>query len=215
MEFRKSKITFLLLIIAACISIYFWIAVKSGDPLGFDQYISNFVTGIFTDFSYPFFKLMDWLGSKLGVGIISLVCIFWLWVKKGNYLAMIVLAFAVVFGNELNRWLKNIAGRPRPDLEHMVTVKSLSFPSGHAMMGMILYLMIAYFIMIDLESKAVKWLTGVLLVLWILLMGISRVVMQVHYPSDVTAGFAMGFIWVFIWITIYEMLSTKKKYRHF
>lgn len=211
MEFRKSKITFLLLIIAVCISIYFWIAVKSGDPLRFDQYISNLVTGIFTDFSYPFFKLMDWLGSKLGVGIISLVCIFWLWVKKGNYLAMIVLAFAVVFGNELNRWLKNIAGRPRPDLEHMVTVKSLSFPSGHAMMGMILYLMIAYFIMIDLESKAVKWLTGVLLVLWILLMGISRVVMQVHYPSDVTAGFAMGFIWVFIWITIYEMLSTKKK----
>ena len=146
MEFRKSKITYLFLLIAAGLSIYFWIAVKGGSPLSFDQYVTNFVTGIFSEFSYPFFTLMDRIGSKLGIGIISLLFILWLWIKKRDYLAMAILVFAVALGNEINKWLKITAGRPRPDVEHLVTVKSLSFPSGHAMMGMILYMMIAYYI---------------------------------------------------------------------
>lgn len=210
MEFRKSKITYLFLLIAAGLSIYFWIAVKSGSPLSFDQYMTNFMTGIFTEFSYPFFTLMDRIGSKFGIGIVSLLFVLWLWMKKKDYLAMAVFVFAVAFGNEINKMLKNAAGRPRPDLEHLVTVKSLSFPSGHAMMGMILYLMVAYFIISGLESKAVKWVIGIVAGIWILLMGISRVVMQVHYPSDVAAGFAMGFIWVFIWISLYGMLYKGK-----
>ncbi|WP_102271905.1 phosphatase PAP2 family protein [Cytobacillus massiliigabonensis] len=208
MEFRKSKITFLFIILAASLSIYFWAAVKSGEPLRFDQFISFFVTGILKEFSYPFFTLMDRIGSKLGIGMVSLLFILWLWIKKRDYLAMAIFVFAVAFGNELNKWLKNAAGRPRPDLEHLVAVKSLSFPSGHAMMGMILYMMIAYIIMSGLESRTLRWLIGVLAGIWILFMGISRVVMQVHYPSDVAAGFAMGFIWVTIWISLYELYKT-------
>ncbi|MED3551467.1 phosphatase PAP2 family protein [Cytobacillus praedii] len=210
MEFRKSKITYLFLLIASGLSIYFWIAVKSGSPLSFDHYMTNFITGIFTEFSYPFFTLMDRIGSKLGIGIVSLLFVLWLWMKKKDYLAMAVFVFAVAFGNAINKMLKNAAGRPRPDLEHLVTVKSLSFPSGHAMMGMILYLMVAYFIINEFESKAVKRVIGIVAGIWILLMGISRVVMQVHYPSDVAAGFAMGFIWVFIWISLYGMLYKGK-----
>lgn len=210
MEIRKSNITFLFVIIAVLLSIYFWIAVKSNHPLSLDQYVTNFATEVFTKFSYPFFALMDRIGSKLGIGIVSFLFILWLWVKRRDYLAMAALVFAVTFGNVLNKWLKNLAGRPRPDLEHMVTVKSLSFPSGHAMMGMILYMMIAYFMISGLEARSVKWVIGILAGIWILLMGISRVVMQVHYPSDVAAGFAMGFIWVYIWIVLYEKFSNSK-----
>lgn len=210
MESRKSNITFLFVIIAVLLSIYFWIAVKSDNPLSLDHYVTNFAKKVFAEFSYPFFALMDRIGSKLGIGIVSLLFILWLWVKRRDYLAMAALVFAVTFGNELNNWLKKLAGRPRPDLEHMVTVKSLSFPSGHAMMGMILYMMIAYFIISGLEARSVKWVIGILASIWILLMGISRVVMQVHYPSDVAAGFTIGFIWVYIWIVLYEKFSNRK-----
>jgi membrane-associated phospholipid phosphatase len=205
LEMRMSKLTYQFLLLSAILAAYFWIAVKSGKPLSFDRMISSFMTGVFTDYSYPFFTFMDRLGSTFGVGIVSLIFVGWLWLKQKNYLAMAVLALAVAIGNEVNKWLKDLVGRPRPELEHMVNVKSLSFPSGHAMIGMILYMLIAYFIIRDLNARGAKWVTGILAGIWIFLMGISRIVMQVHYPSDVVAGFAFGFIWTFFWIAFYEI----------
>lgn len=203
------------LVASAAIFLYFLFAVKSGDTLSFDRYLSSFFTGIFTEGSYPFFELMDRLGNKLGVGIVTLFFLVWLWVKHRNYTAMAALVFAVAIGNEVNKWLKDAIGRPRPDQEHLVNVASLSFPSGHAMIGMILYTFIAFIIIEELKSAKVKWVTGILAGVWILLMGISRIIMKVHYPSDIAAGFAAGFMWVFLSIVLYEALRamfTKKAF---
>ncbi|QED47141.1 phosphatase PAP2 family protein [Cytobacillus dafuensis] len=213
MEMRKSKIAYIFLLIAIVVFLYFFLVVREGEPLLFDSTISSYLTHFFTESSYPFFKLFNVLGSTIGTGIISLFVIGLLWVIKRDYAGMALLALAISLGNLLNMWLKEIVGRPRPEVEHLVNVKSFSFPSGHAMMGMILYMLIAYFIMNNVRSNVTKWFVVIMAGMMILFMGISRIVLQVHYPSDVAAGLALGFIWTFIWITLYEIVKGKLKRR--
>ncbi|WP_236694168.1 phosphatase PAP2 family protein [Sporosarcina globispora] len=204
----KTKWAYFFLAVSAAVFLYFLFAVNNGPSLGFDRYFSKFFTGLFSENTHPFFEVMDTLGNKIGVGIMTLVFLLFLWFKYRNYEAMAAIVFAVALGNEINKWLKEAIGRPRPDQEHLVDVSSLSFPSGHAMIGMILYTIIAYFIINELKSGSAKWLTAIIAGIWILLMGISRIVMGVHYPSDIAAGFAAGYIWVFISIALYAVLRS-------
>ena len=211
MEWRRSKLTYLFVLFALGLFFYFFFVVKEGKPLLFDSSISGFLTDVFTKSSHSFFKIFNTVGSTIGIGIISLIVIAWLWLKRRDFTGMAVFVFAIALGNLLNKWLKDFVGRPRPETEHLVKVKSLSFPSGHAMMGIILYILIAYFIIAGLRSNGLKWLVAVIAGIIIVLMGISRIVMQVHYPSDVAAGLAAGFVWVYLWVVCYELLQVRKK----
>lgn len=209
MELRKSPITYLFLGIAVFVFFYFTVEVNNKAVLPFDQKISYFFTNVFTEKLNPFFKLLNVIGSPLGIGITSLLVVAIVWLKRNDYLGISVIALTVATGSIINKAVKNVIERPRPELEHLVHVKSYSFPSGHAMMSMILYLLIAYFIAMIVHRRFGKWLTLIIFLLIILLMGISRIVLHVHYPSDVVAGFSLGFIWVFFGIVIYEFLCKK------
>lgn len=209
MEIRKSKTVYFFVFLAAIIFVWLLAAVLVGGPLGFDTAISSFITNIFHEGSYPFFKSLNILGSAKGIGFISLIVVVLLWLLKRDYIGMAVYVFAVAFGYLLNKLLKDWIGRPRPDIEHLVSVKSLSFPSGHAMMGMIVYTMIAFVIIVYLNSKGLKWTVAFFAFLIILTMGISRIVLQVHYPSDIASGFAAGWIWCVIWMAVYELMREK------
>lgn len=209
MEFGKSKITYFLIFISSVLFAYFLFTVKNGEPLAFDRYVSTFLINLFAENNHFIFKWLNATGSGLGIGIITLFSIAVIWIKKRDYAGMAVFAFAITSGSLLNKWLKELVGRPRPDVEHLVYVKSPSFPSGHSMMNMILFMLIAYFVISVLSSRQKKWLVSILAALYILMMGISRIVLQVHYPSDVVAGILLGFIWASIWLIIYESLKDK------
>lgn len=209
MKLRKSPITYVLIVISACIFIYFALAVKSRETLRFDQNISSFLLGLLKENSYPFFKALNVIGSFKGIGLIALIVIFLLWLKKRDYLGMAVFTLTVATGALLNDYVKDAIARPRPETPHLVHVKSFSFPSGHAMMGIILYVLIAYFLVSNIQSRAGKWLVMFLAFMMIIMLGVSRIVLQVHYPSDVAAGFALGLAWVLIGLIIYEFFRGK------
>lgn len=106
---------------------------------------------------------------------------------------------AVVGGQVLSSLLKFGINRPRPDLvSHLVDETSLSFPSGHAMLSAVTYL--------TLGSLAARFLPGhttriyvlSLAVLVTLMIGVSRVYLGVHWPSDVLAGWCAGFAWAML-----------------
>jgi len=206
---HKSLIIYFLNVNAFGIFIYFVLAVKSGERLKFDQKVSAFFLRIFGEPSYVFFKTLNVIGSSVGIGIILLIATFVLWIKNKDYVGMAILTLSITFGALLNKWLKNTIGRPRPETEHLVHVKSLSFPSGHAMMNTILFILIAYFIVKEIQSRSMKWLVSIIAGLFIFIMGVSRVVLQVHYPSDVTAGFALGFVWAIISIALYKKMNER------
>jgi membrane-associated phospholipid phosphatase len=157
----------------------------------------------------PFFIVLTELGDKKGIGLVAVLVLGWLLLIKKNFLGAAIITLAAALGNEVNKLIKNSIARERPDLEHLAFIDSYSFPSGHAMVGLIVYFFVAYLIVEDLESKLGKILvislTGVLL----FLIGASRIILQVHYPSDVIGGFAFGYIWVLLWVYMYEYLKKK------
>lgn len=207
MNVRKSKLSYVFLAIAIIFTILLVMAVQTGERLSFDVQVTAVSSDLFGgELLHQLFIGLNWLGNTMGVGVVAIIFILWLGFFKRDFVGIAVFVFAVAAGNEVNKWLKNTIGRERPDAEHLVEVNSLSFPSGHAMISMILYFMMGYLIIMSLQKSAARWLVGVLAATMILLMGISRIVLGVHYPTDVAAGYTFGFIWVFLCMILYELL---------
>jgi undecaprenyl-diphosphatase len=109
----------------------------------------------------------------------------------------------------INQTLKHLIMRPRPDFLHLVEETGFSFPSGHSMAAFGFYGYFIYLINISKLNKKIKVILTSILSIIILLIGLSRVYLGVHYISDVVAGFIMSFIYILIFTTI-----TKKYLKH-
>lgn len=141
------------------------------------------------------------LGSAIIVTLVVVVVAGFLLLKKlYGYASLVVVASAG--GSLLNKLLKAHFARPRPDaVPHLREVFSLSFPSGHAMLSAVVYLTLGALLMPILKKKREKvYCLGVAMLLT-LLIGLSRVYLGVHYPTDVLAGWAVGLSWALLcWI---------------
>lgn len=107
--------------------------------------------------------------------------------------------FAVDVGGAavLDLVLKHVFARPRPTLfPHLVPETTFSFPSGHAVGDLAFYLALALLLR-DTPSRRWSWL-GLVGVVLALLIGASRPYLQVHYPSDIVAGWALGAGWILL-----------------
>lgn len=90
--------------------------------------------------------------------------------------------------------LKNLVQRPRPTVNRLVTASSFSFPSGHSITVMLLWGTVIVLAGRYLrQSPGIRYLITGLASLWILAVGVSRVYVGVHYPTDVLAGWLLGF----------------------
>ena len=105
-----------------------------------------------------------------------------------------------------NDLLKHIFVRSRPDsINWLVNESGYSFPSGHSMVSMAYYGYLIY--LLYLSKNKYKWLLITMLSIIILLIGISRIYLGVHYLSDVLAGFLMAIIYLTIFITVSEYIN--------
>ncbi|OZS77921.1 hypothetical protein CF394_09205 [Tetzosporium hominis] len=161
----------------------------------------NIVIGFFSFFADP-----------PTVIVVSLALLLYLWIFKKNYRGMLFVLFAVGGGSVLNQLLKTWIERERPELEGQLI--SFSFPSGHAMAGIIYLCTLAYFLteyMYDKKRQTIIWSVALLLAL---LIGLSRVANMHHYGSDVVAGWAIGYAWfaaVMWWYEYRERQFRKRK----
>lgn len=135
------------------------------------------------------------LGSAIVLGALSLVLTGYL-LLRGKWRS--VMLVAVVFGGAyaLNSGLKATVGRARPDIvPHLTAVHSRSFPSGHAAVSAAVFLGLASGLARQTTRRREKvyfFATALLLVTTI---GLTRVFLGVHYPSDVLAGWTLGALW--------------------
>ena len=118
---------------------------------------------------------------------------------------------ATLTGGLLNRLLKSIFERTRPLHDHgLVSETSWSFPSGHASGSMIVYGLLGYIIV--RHTRPVWHIPAALVcVTLIVFVGSSRVLLQVHYLSDVLAGYASGAAWVALWIAGLEAMRRRER----
>jgi len=135
------------------------------------------------------------LGSTIVLTIITLSVAGFLFVTYRRKLSLL-LVLSVSLGTILSNTLKFMLARPPPELvAHAVQVHTLSFPSGHAMLSAVTYLTIGALLAHDQPNLRVKTYVLSIAVFLSLLVGISRVYLGVHYPTDVLAGWALGGAW--------------------
>jgi undecaprenyl-diphosphatase len=153
-----------------------------GDPLG-----PAWVEEMFRDFTA--------LGGIGVLGLLTLVSIGYLWLQGLRRIAWFLL-LAILGGLLLSLALKAGFHRPRPELvSHGSMIYTSSFPSGHSMLAAVVYLTGGALLAVVHTARRVRvYLIGCA-VLATLLVGVSRVYLGVHWPSDVLAGWAAGAAW--------------------
>jgi len=126
-------------------------------------------------------------------------------VIQRKYRAALLLALAVIGGMLLSQFLKSSFGRPRPDLvPHGSYVYFTSFPSGHSMMSAATYLTLGALLARLQERRQLKIYVLLLAVVITVLVGISRIYLGVHWPTDVLAGWTAGTVWaVLCWLVMW------------
>ncbi|MBF9233288.1 phosphatase PAP2 family protein [Microvirga alba] len=135
------------------------------------------------------------LGGYAVLTIVTLASIVYLLMAKKRGAALLVIV-AVLGGTLLSTILKLGFDRPRPDLvPHAARVYTASFPSGHAMLSAVTFLTLGALLTRVEESRRIKVFIMGLAVAMTLLVGISRVYLGVHWPSDVLAGWSVGAAW--------------------
>lgn len=158
-------------------------------------------------------KIFTWI-TLLGkfqivlmAGLIFSILLF-LWEKKSYILPF----WFTILGSELFAFIAKIAiNRPRPDGALPVYIEdSSSFPSGHATIAAALYGFLTYFFFKNIRKRKNKINIFFLGVVIILLIGLSRLYLGVHFLSDVIGGYLIGFLWLIAAITITEWALSKK-----
>lgn len=111
---------------------------------------------------------------------------------------------SIITGTLASHFLKIAYDRPRPDIvDHLVQTHTASFPSGHATMSAVVYLTLATMIIRLIDDAAVRIYVIAMAVFLTFAVGMSRIYLGVHWPSDVIAGWALGVTWACLsWLVV-------------
>ncbi|CAN5317674.1 phosphatase PAP2 family protein [soil metagenome] len=147
------------------------------------------------------------LGSTGAVTLVALIT-FLVGMVIGPWRHGLIGALTIVLASVVNQAVKAFVARERPALlEPIVVEHGFSFPSGHAALGMVAYGVLGVLIMRSRLPLAVRRGIVVMLGVLILLIGVSRIWLGVHYPTDVLAGWTAGAVVVLVYARLTRGVS--------
>lgn len=181
---------------AAAVFAVFASFVERGVTQGFDERVLQWIEVRRTPQLDEIMLEITTLGNGAVVMLMIAVASIFLWLTHHRW-SVYILLMGVFGGQLVNSTLKALFARERPSIVDAVDhVSSQSFPSGHAMAAMIVYGSIAYLVGRLEPTPRLRRVTWTLAGLVILAIGISRMYLGVHYPSDIVAGFIGGLAWI-------------------
>jgi membrane-associated phospholipid phosphatase len=187
--------------------------LAENDLESFDKTISTWVQSYRTDSLTSFFKFVTELGDRyVYIALIVALGIFFR-IRLNSWKFTAQMVSVLLLSTASNIVAKKIINRARPDNDHLVVVNSLSFPSGHSMSAMAFYGFLIYLVLTFKMPWILRTLLSVLFMLTILSIGISRIYLGVHFPSDVLAGFMGGLVWVALCAIVLNTLELLRSHR--
>ena len=206
--FQKKNIKWVIVLICISIFIYLMQAVWGSNVLPIDTSVYNFAIKHFiSDTLTPIMIVITQFGGTILMivwAIASLVLI------TNKRIAVSVVSNLVLIAL-LNNILKLIVRRARPTGFRLITETGYSFPSGHSMVSMAFYGYLIYLIYKNVRNKKLRWTLMTCFSLLILIIGLSRIYLGVHYTSDVFAGFLFSIGYLVVYIKLTDPIVFQKK----
>lgn len=178
----------------------------------FDQTIISLVH-ILRPYFTPIMLFFTFFGSTDALLLFTVLsCAFLIWKNKRWETCFLVVGIA--FGGIFNLLLKWIFRRERPDLHRLIEETGYSYPSGHSMGAFIFYGMLCMLLITFFPSIKSKVIFILSTSIFIFMIGLSRIYLGVHYPSDVIAGFAAGGAWVCVCLLVLRLILKTRERKH-
>ena len=149
-----------------------------------------------------FIRFFHYIGEPFWIASAAFILIVYLAFRRTNYRGMLFVLFTVAGGKLLNHLLKEWIQRVRPDIPDQLT--SFSFPSNHAMVGLLYLFTYAYLLTENRSSTNWRlsiWISAIVLTL---LVGLSRIAGNNHYGTDVIGGWLLGYSFFILVVVWYE-----------
>lgn len=186
-----------LFIISLTVFIFISLCVYFNLTSSFDLTIYNFIISFKNEFLTNFFKFITLFGGEY---IILLITFSFLFIKnKKFFLSLFIDMILIVL---FNYFLKLIFLRERPIDLMIINETGYSYPSGHSMVAVSFYGFILFLIWKMNIKKVYKYLFSFVIVLLIILIGISRIYLGVHFPSDVIGGYSISLCYLIVYISL-------------
>lgn len=190
-------------VLAALFIIFAWLVLT--DRLSsFDLLIIETIQGLESLLLTKAMLLITKTGEGLLLIMITLAIMIVLFAVLRHRRELELLVFVSLTSACLNQLLKIIIVRPRPTLNRLIEVGGYSFPSGHSMAAFSLYGTVTYLLWKHIPNRAGRIVLLTLIGCFIVLIGLSRVYLGVHYPTDVLAGYLASASWLLLSISLYE-----------
>jgi undecaprenyl-diphosphatase len=200
-----------LLFVTLALGVFFGLArdVVDKNTIGFDQTILTSLARAASTGMTRFMLFASASATALFIGpILLLLAVLWWRDYRYDWIALTV---SVAGASVINQFVKQIFERSRPTLfPHLQQAAGYSFPSGHSQAALAFYAVLAYLVARRVEPK---WRIPVYIVagLWIIIVGLSRNYLEVHYPSDVLAAFAITLPWALAVIFVHQCYAPRVK----
>ena len=206
------EVTILLVAFLSSALLIFYLVkeVFYSDAVELDKYVFDFFANHTTPGLTSFMKRVTILGGHQFLVPANLSIIAYSYfIRRKKWFA--IKTFAVAFSSLILMFaLKAMFNRSRPLTPLLGEVAGLSFPSGHAFMSFTFFGLLIYVVYQQVENIALRWTLIILLLATTFVVGISRIYLRVHYPTDVLAGFSIGTMWLILSMWILHLIEKNK-----
>ena len=183
--------------------------VDGGQVVAIDDDVSRWVADSVPGAVEWVARLFTWLGGAVGTAVVAGAAVIVLW-RAARHVDAALVGLSVIGVTVLVAVLKAVYERARPESGSPIRLPhSYSFPSGHAATAVVLYGALGLLLAERASSRlrAAAWLAAAAAVA--LAIGASRILLNVHFVSDVAAGFAVGLAWLCCCAIVRDVLTAR------
>lgn len=184
---KKSLITLIVLIILLVIDI---VLLLTGYMSNIDSLIYEFVFSFNNSILTDIFKLISFIASTKMIVLYNIIIVIVMIIRKSNKLLLVPIASLI--SAIVNNLIKVIVARERPGINPLVIETTYSFPSGHSMISILFFGTLLY--ILNRDNYKYKRVFNIIIPIYILSVGISRIYLGVHYFSDCITGYLIALI---------------------